>query len=220
MVEAVERPTAVRLTLRPHDVDGFCHPGVGCGTGATEVVECSQHVVVPVVRERGVEVGRVDHVPRAAASEQPALEQVLLTAAPRSGDAVGTSARAFECEELERLEGVHGRRPGLAGLPSPVVGREARSAGPEPVGVLSRQQPGTPALVLDARPLGHDVVVRRMQQVLHDLPPDGRVAGEQPGDDARAVRVGPELGGAHEIGPVAASARMRAKCLGADTIGQ
>ena len=82
-VDAVEQPSSVRLPLRPHDLHRLRHPGIGLGARPSEVVERAQHVVVPVVRERELEVRRLHDLARALAAEEVALEQVLLTAAPR-----------------------------------------------------------------------------------------------------------------------------------------
>ena len=58
-MDAVEQPAAVRLPLRANNLHGFCHPGVRLGARTPEVVERTQHVVVPVVREREVQIRRI-----------------------------------------------------------------------------------------------------------------------------------------------------------------
>ena len=84
MRSSSHRPSGCRL--RPHDLDGLGHPRVRVGARRPEVVERAQHVVVPVVRERELEVRRIDDLAGALAAEQAALEQVLLAAAPRLAD--------------------------------------------------------------------------------------------------------------------------------------
>jgi hypothetical protein len=81
-MDPVEQPPAVGLPLRPHDRNGLRHPAIRVRPRPSEVVECAQHVVVPVVRKRELEISRYGDLPCAPATEQAALEQVLLTAAP------------------------------------------------------------------------------------------------------------------------------------------
>ena len=68
-------------------------------TGAAEVVEGAQHVVVPVVRERELEIRRLGDLAGALAPEQAALEQVLLSAASGFGDRGGAAGRPFELDQ-------------------------------------------------------------------------------------------------------------------------
>ena len=87
-------------------------------------------------------------------------------------------------EELEGLQGVHRRRPGLPRFAAGVGRREAGAAIPQPVGALERQEAGAPALVLHARSLGGDLVGRGIGEIAQHLPADGGVALEQPIDHA------------------------------------
>src|SRR5689334_18676101 len=80
-VDAVEPPPAVGLPLGLHERYRFCHPGIGVRARVPEVVERTQHVVVPVVRKCELQIGQPDHGPGALAAEQAALKQVFLTAA-------------------------------------------------------------------------------------------------------------------------------------------
>jgi hypothetical protein len=77
-MDAVEQPPAVGLPLGPHDLDRLRHPGIRLRTRAAEVVERPEDVVVPVIREREVEVRRIDDLSRSQAAEQAPLEQILL----------------------------------------------------------------------------------------------------------------------------------------------
>src|SRR5690349_16258950 len=62
-VDAVQQPPAVRLPPGLHDRDRLRHPGIRGGTGPPEVVQRTKHVVVPVVRERELQVRRLDDRP-------------------------------------------------------------------------------------------------------------------------------------------------------------
>src|SRR3954447_20997880 len=251
-VDPVEQPPAVGLALRPHELDALGHARIGVGARVAEVVEGAQHVVVPVVGEREVEVLGLHHVARALAPEEAPLEQVLLAAAPNVADRSGPTGRALELdqavehvdrrverrphrsvlrlavpaavaepltddafddrsdvlaqvgtgldgaavdagldltlevglavvlpppvlgderggpasglrrrvetEDLQRLEDVHRRRPGLTGILPAVAGGEAGAARPQPVRVLGREQLRTPALVLHAGSLLGDLL--------------------------------------------------------------
>ena len=124
-MDAVERPPAIGLPLGPHDLDGLGHPGIGVRARVAEVVEGAQHVVAPVVREREVEILRVDDFARALATEQVALEQVLLPAAAGLIHRRGPAGRALELEQAvehvdRRVErGAHRAVLDLA-VPAPV----------------------------------------------------------------------------------------------------
>src|SRR5579872_1944842 len=92
-MDAVEQPPAVRLPLGPNDRHRLRHPGLGIRTRTPEVVQRPQHVVVPVVRERELQVRRPDDIPRAPAAEQPAFEQVLLTTPPGRAHRIRSAGR-------------------------------------------------------------------------------------------------------------------------------
>jgi hypothetical protein len=90
--------------------------------------------------------------------------------------------RRVESEELERLERVHRGRPRLPRFTAAVGRREARPARPQPVGILEREEPGTPPLVLHARPFGRHLLARGVREIVQHLPADGGIALEQPVD--------------------------------------
>ena len=128
-MDAVEQPPAVGLPLGPHDLDGLRHPGIRVRAGAAEVVERAQHVVAPVVREREVEIRRIDDLARALAAEQAALEQVLLPAAAGLAHRGGTAGRALELEQpVEHVD-----RRVERGAHRPVLGLAVPAAVGEPL---------------------------------------------------------------------------------------
>ena len=81
-MDTVEQPPAVGLPLRLDDFHCLRHPRIWVRPRPPEVVERAQHVVVPVIRKRELEIRRSDDFTGALAAEQAALEQVLLAAAP------------------------------------------------------------------------------------------------------------------------------------------
>ena len=102
--------------------------GSGSAPGAAEVVEGAQHVVVPVVREREVEIRRIDDLAGGLAPEQTALEQVLLCAAARLAHRVGTG-RPLELEQpVEHVD-----RRVERGAHRPVLGLAVPAAVGEPL---------------------------------------------------------------------------------------
>ena len=121
-----------------------------------------------------------------------------------------------EPEELQGLQRVHRGRPGLPMFTAGEGRREAGASRPEPVGILQREEARAPAVVLDPVTLGRDVVGRRVREIAHHLPADGRVAVEQPVDRAhrrteyarptasifRLVLAPPEMTGQGQRGPV------------------
>jgi hypothetical protein len=64
------------------------------------------------------------------------------------------SDAGVEPEDLQGLQGVHRRRPGLPRFAAGIRRREQGAAIPQPVGTLKRQETGAPALALHARSLG------------------------------------------------------------------
>ena len=73
----------------------------------------------------------------------------------------GGITRRIQPQDLQGLQGVHSRGPGLPWFATGVARREAGTTVPQPVGVLERQKTGAPALVLHTRSLGGDLVGRR-----------------------------------------------------------
>src|ERR1700733_11728929 len=98
-MEAVEQPPAVGLPLALHDRYRLRRPGIRVRTRPPEVVERTQHVVVPVVRKYELEVRGLDDGPRGLAAEQGALEQVFLTVPAGLAHLVGAAGRALELEQ-------------------------------------------------------------------------------------------------------------------------
>jgi len=105
------------VSLRPHDVNRLRHPPVTVGARPTEVVEGAEHVVVPVVREREVEVGGLNDRAGAPAAEQVALEEILLAAAAGRVHVGRRAGRVLELEEpFEHIDRRVERRPHRAVL--------------------------------------------------------------------------------------------------------
>src|SRR5215469_15483572 len=109
-MDVVEQPPAVGLPLRPHDVHRLRHPRIRVRARPAEVVERAQHVVVPVVGKRELQIRGPYHVPRALAPEQSPLQQVLLTAPASLAHLRGPAGRALELEQA--VEHVHRRVEG------------------------------------------------------------------------------------------------------------
>src|SRR5215831_4587354 len=143
-MDAVEQPPAVGLPLRPHDRYRLRHPGIGACARLPEVVERPQHVAVPVVRKRELEIRRLGDGPRALTAEQAALKQVLLTTAAGDAHLRGPAGRALELKQaVEHVDrGVEG------GPHRSVLGLAVPAAVSEPLG----QDP------LDSRPGVHTEV--------------------------------------------------------------
>jgi hypothetical protein len=128
-MDAVEQPPAVGLPLGPHDLDGLRHPGIRVRARTAEVIERAQHVVAPVVREREVEIRRIGGLARALATEQAALEQILLPAAPGLAHRGGPAGRALELEQpVEHVD-----RRVERGAHRPVLGLAVPAAVGEPL---------------------------------------------------------------------------------------
>ena len=148
-------------------------------------------------------IGATSHSEVGAGLDRPAVDARLDLAvevplpgvlpAPVLGDERDRSAgglrRRVEPEELQGLQRVHRGRPGLAWFAAPVGRREAGAAGPEPVGILEREEAGAPALVLHSRSLGRDLVGRRVREIPQHLPADGGIALEQPIDHVHRRRL-------------------------------
>src|SRR4051794_19317021 len=64
-----------------------------------------------------------------------------------------------------------------------------RAARPRAVLVLKGEKPGAPAFAGDAGAFGGDGIRMLVEQVLHDLPADGRVGIEEPVDHRHAATV-------------------------------
>ena len=101
-MDPVEQPPAVGLLSRPYDRHRLRHAGIRVRARPSEVVERAQHVVVPVVGERELEVLGIDHLAGAQAAEQAALQQILLTATTGRAHVVRTAGRAFEARAGRR----------------------------------------------------------------------------------------------------------------------
>ena len=98
-------------------------------------------------------------------------------------------ARGIQAEVAQQHQRGQGRGPGLAvgevrlDAGPPVVDdapREARAAVPLAVGIARGEQASRPAFLLDAGPLGRDLLGRRLDEVAQHLPADRRVTVEQP----------------------------------------
>ena len=77
----VEQPRAIRLLLRPDDVERLVHPRVRPLARGAEVLEPTKDVVVPARRIRQSQVVGVDDLARAQSPQQAPLEEVALRAA-------------------------------------------------------------------------------------------------------------------------------------------
>src|SRR6266542_5935656 len=77
----LQQPGAIGLLLGSEQIDRFVYPRVRHIADRAEVVEGTQHVVVPVGRKRELQPGWVDDVAGALTSDQLSFEEVLLTPA-------------------------------------------------------------------------------------------------------------------------------------------
>src|SRR4051812_12487021 len=82
-VRAVEQPAPARSAALADQIQCFIESGFTLHTGAAQIVERAQHVVMPVRRKTEARPLLPDYFAGRAAAEQAALEQVL----------VGTPAR-------------------------------------------------------------------------------------------------------------------------------
>src|SRR4029450_12813083 len=60
-MRVLQQPGAVGLLFGSEQLDGFVHPLVGGVPGGTEVLQGTEHVVVPASRKRELQHGRVGH---------------------------------------------------------------------------------------------------------------------------------------------------------------
>src|SRR2546428_4074219 len=94
----VESPAALRLALGLDQVDRLGHPLVPDGAGPAQVVETSEHVVVPIGRVGELRPGRgamgltvlVDHLTGRQPAQHPPLRQDLPAAEAAPGPRLGT----------------------------------------------------------------------------------------------------------------------------------
>ena len=117
----------------------------------------------------------------------------------------GRLAQRVQPEDLQGLQGVHRRGPGLSRFAAGIRRREAGPALPQPVAALEREEARTPAFVRHSRPLGIDLVGRGIGQVAQHLPADRRVALEQPFDHVHW----------HNLPPPCRRSPHRPRCLAA-----
>src|SRR5712671_286706 len=92
----LERPAAIRIALGLDQVDRLGQPLIGSGAGGAQIVETSEHVVVPVRRVGELREGRIDHLTCRKPAKHPSLEEVLVTAEPG-----GAHLRCAACGSLE-----------------------------------------------------------------------------------------------------------------------
>src|SRR5262249_36815120 len=76
-MDAVAQPPAIRLPLRPYDRDRLRHPRIGVRARVPEVIQRAQHVVVPVIRKRELQILRPGDGRGALAAEHAALRHGL-----------------------------------------------------------------------------------------------------------------------------------------------
>src|SRR6202035_2957762 len=69
-VGVLEKPRAISLPLRSKQINRFIHARVRRVSSRSEVVQSTEHVVVPARRKRELQPGGFDHGARALASEQ------------------------------------------------------------------------------------------------------------------------------------------------------
>ena len=77
----LQQPRAIGLLLGAEQLDRFVDPLVRRIAGFSEVLQATQHVVVPAGRKRELQPGRVDDFAGALAPEQLPFEEICLTAA-------------------------------------------------------------------------------------------------------------------------------------------
>ena len=107
----------------------------------------------------------------------------------------GGRGRRVKPKELQGLQRMHRRRPGLAWLTAPVGGREAGAAGPEPVRILEREEARAPSVALHSCSLDSDIVGRCVRQIPHHVPADSGIALEQPIKHVHRRRLSVIIGG-------------------------
>src|SRR5215470_2920279 len=78
-MRVLQEPGAVRLPLGSEQVNGFVHPAIRGIPCCPEVLQRTQHVVVPAGRKREFEPRGVDDGSAALTPEQLPLEEVLFT---------------------------------------------------------------------------------------------------------------------------------------------
>jgi hypothetical protein len=92
-VPGLERPPTVGVALGLDQIDRLGHAVVGRDAGVTQMLEPPQHVVVPPRRERETGPGGAaslaisDHLAGRPATEEAALEEVIVPAPTRLGHA-------------------------------------------------------------------------------------------------------------------------------------
>ena len=85
-MRVLQQPRAVGLLLGSEQINRFVHARVRRIPGRPEVLQGTQHVVVPAGRKRELQPGGVDDFAGALTPEQLPFEEVLLTpAASRDG---------------------------------------------------------------------------------------------------------------------------------------
>lgn len=77
-----EQPGAIGLSLRSEQLDRLVHPRVGRITSGPEVIQGTEHVVVPACRKGELQPGLVNDFAGAFATEQPAFEELRFAAPP------------------------------------------------------------------------------------------------------------------------------------------
>src|SRR5436190_1261985 len=93
-MRVLERPAALLVALRSHQLDGLGRAPVGGDAGPPQVVQTPEDVVVPARGERQLRPGRLppglaigfDDLSGGPRSQEAAFEEVLLSAQPRGRD--------------------------------------------------------------------------------------------------------------------------------------
>lgn len=80
-MRVLQQPRTTGLLLGSEQLNRFVDPRVRRISGGSEVLQCTEHVVVPAGWKRGLQPGRIDDFAGALAPEQLSLEEIPLSSA-------------------------------------------------------------------------------------------------------------------------------------------
>ena len=85
-MKQVQRPTPVLVAALNNRFDGRIDAAVGLDSCISQIIESTQHVVVPKCRERKAQPAFIDNLASAKRAEHAALQQILFRLLARPGD--------------------------------------------------------------------------------------------------------------------------------------